>query len=244
MLRVFAHRGASGYEPENTIRSFKKAFELGVFKLELDVHPTKTPGQLIVIHDETLDRTTNGTGHVKDKTVEELQQYDAGKGEKLATLEEVLEFIDVWYKEQKHAKDLLKKMEVDIEIKDDAAEIVSKLIEAYIQEKGWSEKNFYVSSFNHNELKKFHTLQSTIRVGALAEKPKEQSALFGEKLRASFVGIDKESITKQFVDDAHKRNLPVYVYTVNEDKDILQMKKLNVDGVFTNYPDKSLLYER
>jgi glycerophosphoryl diester phosphodiesterase len=87
---IVAHRGASAYEPENTIRSFDNAFQLGADFVELDVRLSKD-GSLVVIHDEAVDRTTNGSGLVRDLTLSELKLLDAGKGEKIPTLEEVLE---------------------------------------------------------------------------------------------------------------------------------------------------------
>ena len=87
------HRGACGYEPENTLRSFKKALDLGVDTIELDVHKTKDEAT-VVIHDEKVDKTTNGTGFVADKSLEEIKKLDAGKGEKIPTLEEVLDLVN------------------------------------------------------------------------------------------------------------------------------------------------------
>ena len=94
MLKLkVGHRGARAYEPENTLRSFRKALELGVNAVELDVRRTKD-GELVVIHDDKVDRTTNGRGLVNELTLEEIEKLDAGKGEKIPTLEEALEFLD------------------------------------------------------------------------------------------------------------------------------------------------------
>ncbi|MEM3426627.1 MAG: glycerophosphodiester phosphodiesterase family protein, partial [Thermoproteota archaeon] len=87
------HRGARFYEPENTLRSFRKALELGVDAVELDVRRTRD-GELVVIHDAEVDRTTNGKGLVRELTLEEIRRLDAGKGEKIPTLEEALDFLD------------------------------------------------------------------------------------------------------------------------------------------------------
>ena len=91
-MLIIAHRGASGYEPENTLRSFRKAIGLKSDAIELDVQLTKD-NKLVVIHDETVNRTTNGKGKVKDLTLRELRKLDAGKGEKVPTLEEVFNLV-------------------------------------------------------------------------------------------------------------------------------------------------------
>ena len=92
MVKIMGHRGAPAEEPENTLRSFRRALDLGVAAVELDVQLTRD-GRLAVIHDETLDRTTNGRGLVKDFTLAELQKLDAGQGEPIPALEEVLELV-------------------------------------------------------------------------------------------------------------------------------------------------------
>ena len=144
------HRGAMGYEPENTLRSFKKALELGVDMIEFDVYVCKS-GELVVIQDDTLERTTNGKGLVIEKTLAELKELDAGKEEKIPTLEEIMDLAD-------------KKVKINIELKgDNTAKPVLNMIEKYVDEKGWKYDDFLVSSFNHNELKKFKELNPKIK---------------------------------------------------------------------------------
>src|SRR4030042_4999738 len=92
MAKIMGHRGASFYEPENTLRSFRRALQMGVAAVELDVHRTRD-GRLAVIHDATLERTTNGRGRVRDFTLAELQQLDAGQGERIPSLEEALDLV-------------------------------------------------------------------------------------------------------------------------------------------------------
>ena len=91
-IKVIGHRGAAGLEPENTLLAFKKALKLGVDELELDILPSKD-GHLMVIHDDKIDRTTNGSGYVKNLTLSELKKLNAGKGEKIPTLNEVFDLI-------------------------------------------------------------------------------------------------------------------------------------------------------
>ncbi|MFT6331076.1 MAG: glycerophosphoryl diester phosphodiesterase, partial [Bermanella sp.] len=146
------HRGAMGHEPENTLRSFKKALALNVDAIELDVYVCKT-GELVVIHDDKVDRTTNGIGYTEDKTFVELRQLDAGKGELIPTLEEVLDLVD-------------RSVIVNIELKGRSTAIATyQVIDKYIKEKGWSELDFMVSSFDHHELNKFKHLYPQIPIG-------------------------------------------------------------------------------
>jgi glycerophosphoryl diester phosphodiesterase len=223
------HRGACGYAPENTLASFQKAIELGVNIIELDVHATWDK-RLAVIHDPTLDRTTNGHGFVRKKTLNEIQEFDAGNGEKVPTLEDVLDLID-----KDGNKSLIK---VNIELKEETAKLVAQVIQIYIDEKNWSPKDFIVSSFDHDQLKVFSLLQPSIKIGALTEDKAVQNAQFGKDLKANFVGIDKDIVTKDFVKDAHTHGIMVYVFTVNEPDAILEMTELGVDGIFSNYPDR------
>lgn len=219
------HRGAMGYEPENTLLSFKKALELGVDAIELDVYVCKS-GELVVIHDDKVDRTTNGKGYVMEKNFDELRSLDAGKGEKIPTLSEVLDLVN-------------KKIKVNIELKGvGTAKPVSNLIEKYIKDKGWKYDDFIVSSFNHYELKEFGELNPSVKIGALIVGIPIGFAEFAEKLNASFVNLCVEFISQEFVDDAHRRGIEVYVWTVNDADEIRRMKSLGVDGIFSNFPDR------
>ena len=219
------HRGAMGYEPENTLLSFKKALELGVDAIELDVYACKT-GELVVIHDDKVDRTSNGKGYVIEKTFDELRALDAGKGEKIPTLSEVLDLVN-------------RKVKVNIELKGvGTAKPVSNLIKDYVDNKGWNFDDFIVSSFNHYELKEFGELSPNIKIGALIVGIPIGFAEFAEKLNAHSVNLCVEFINQEFVDDAHKRGMKVYVWTVNDADEIRRMKSLGIDGIFSNFPDR------
>lgn len=219
------HRGASGYEPENTLRSFKKALALGVDMIEFDVHVCAS-GELVVIHDTKVDRTTNGTGYVANKTLQELKKLDAGKGEQIPTLLEVLDVIN-------------QQAIVNIELKGvNTAEPVAKIINEYVTQKGWKYDKFFVSSFNHIELLKFKKLVPQVKTGALLEGIPVRLASFAQDCKAQAIGVFKDYVTQEYVNDAHKKKLKVYVFTVNEPDEIERIKKLGVDGIFSNFPDR------
>ncbi|MCP4649651.1 MAG: glycerophosphodiester phosphodiesterase [PVC group bacterium] len=224
MIKI-GHRGARGYEPENTILSFEKALELGVDWVELDVYRCKT-GEIVAVHDRKLDRSTNGSGVVADKSFAEVRALDAGKGQHIPTLEEVLVCVD-------------KRAKVNIEIKgEDAAKPVAEIIERYVQENGWQHEDFLVSSFNHYELLAFSRICPQVKVGAVIAGIPIGYAEGATKVNAYSVHPSKEFINQALVDDAHNRDMKVFVYTVNDPDDIERVKALGVDGIFSDFPDR------
>ena len=217
------HRGC-GYEPENTLRSFQKAIDLGANMVEADVWLTND-NKLAVIHDKTVNRTTNGRGQVKNFTLAELKKLDAGKLERIPALEEVLDLIN-------------KKAAINIELKGEGtAGPVARLIQKYVQEGNWPYDNFLVSSLNHQELTEFKKLLPQVNVGALIDKlPVDFIGL--EKMRLFSVNLAHKIVSQKLIDEAHRHNWQVLVYTVNEPKKIQQLKEIGADGVFSNYPDR------
>lgn len=228
-MKIIGHRGAAGHEPENTLISFKKALDLGVDMIELDVYVLES-GELVLMHDNKVDRTTNGAGYVTDYSFSELRKLDAGHGERVPLLTEVLDLID-------------KKVPVNIELKGlGTAKSVAALIQLYKDKKGWTDDLFLVSSFNHIELAEFIKLMPSIKTGALSEGILLGYSEYAERLGSSYANLSAEFITPELVDDAHKRNLEVYVYTINDESEVARMNDLGVDGIFTNFPDQARAY--
>ena len=224
MLRI-GHRGACGYEPENTLRSFNRALQLHVNMIELDVHVCVS-GEIVVIHDSKVDRTTNGTGYVADKTLDELRTLDAGKGERIPTLQEVLDLVN-------------RKVKTNIELKGTGtAKPVFQLLEKHVREFGWSYGDFLISSFDRDELQEFRRLSREFSIGVLVRDIPKDFVEFVEKIGAYSVNVCIESITRELVDDAQRRGIKVFVWTVDGIDDIGRMKSLGVDGIFSNYPDR------
>lgn len=221
------HRGACGYEPENTLRSMKKALELGIDMIEFDVYVCKS-GELVIIHDDTVNRTTDGTGYVTKMTFDELRKLDAGKGEKIPTLQEVLNLING-------------QVQVNIELKGVGTALpVAITIKDYTQKHSdvWTPEHFLVSSFNHFELQAFKLAMPEIKIGALICGMLTTRAQFAQDLGAYSVNPSIEFLDQTFVNDAHQRGLKVFVYTVNLLEDIARMKDWRIDGVFSNFPDR------
>ena len=233
MSKNIAHRGASGYYPENTMLAFEKAIEMGCDGIETDVHLTKD-GIAVICHDETIDRTTDGNGFIKDYTYEELLRFDAGikfgdkfKGLKIPSLDEFIDLIK--------NRDLI----INFELKDD--KIKYKDIEKIVLDKIYKAKiedNSIISSFNHYSVMKCRELDKNIKTGFLYDNQLYDPGSYGK--RAGVYALHPNYITLEddIVENIKNSNLKINTYTVNEEKDMTRLAKLGIDGIITNYPDK------
>jgi len=195
MLRI-GHRGARAYAPENTLASFKKALEIGVDAVELDVRKTKD-NQLVVIHDADVKRTTNGEGLVSELALKEIKSFSAEGGEKIPTLEEVLGFLD-------------KKVKVFVELKEmGIEEQVLSIVHAKKLE-----KNVVITSFLEDALKKVRELDKDIETGLIYAKHKNpiKAAL---ELKANYLFALYRFTHTANVQKAHENGLKVIVWTIN-----------------------------
>ncbi len=219
----FAHRGASGHEPENTLLAIEKALSLGAPWIEIDVFSVED--ELVVIHDERLEYRTNGSGYVTEKTLAYLRTLDAGKGQRIPLLREVFDLVQ-------------HRAGINVELKGAGTTIPAvKLIKDYIRHHGWHYDQVILSSFNHQELARVKHLDPDIRIGALVLGIPRHYAKFAEELQAFSVHAGLAFVNPVFVDDAHRRGLKVFVFTVNFPDDLNRMRAMGVDGVFTNFPE-------
>lgn len=228
----FAHRGASGSAPENTLAAMKKAVDLGAEAIEFDVQLTKDK-RIVAIHDYKVDRTTNGRGYVMKKSLGDLKKLDVGSwfgdeyiGEKIPTLEEVIESLP---------SNILLNIEIKSFMLDmrDISRFVVEIIKKYE-----IEERVIVSSFDHKLLKKVRDLDEEIRIGMLfygklldIEKYPPLKYLKPYSLHFSSEYLDKEDLEKL-------RKLPykTYSYTINDEKLAKQFGEYGLDGYFTDYP--------
>lgn len=218
------HRGAKGYEPENTLVSFEKALQMGADGIELDVH-LSVDGHLIVIHDETVDRTTNGKGVVNQLTLQELKAFRINDTYEIPTLEEVLDLVN-------------QRCFVNIELKNqDTAEKVVKLIEHYISVKNWIHAHFIVSSFDWNALQQVRFLNDEIRIGILTETDLDLAISFARFMKAEALHPDFQLLTNEYTAKIQEKGILVFPWTVNETDDIQKMKSFKVDGIITDFLD-------
>jgi glycerophosphoryl diester phosphodiesterase len=225
ILKV-GHRGAKGYEPENTLRSFKKALELGADMIELDVHRCRT-GEAVVIHDEDVKRTTNGRGRVVDKSLAELKQLDAGKGTRIPTLDEVLD----------HFKGQTR---FDIELKGkNCAACVAKAIDRHVKAKGLKRSELLVTSFEHDTLLlQFRAVSPDTPIGLLFSKVPDDFSEKAAAMDAEYVALYHRNTNREMVEDAHSKGLKVMVWTVNSPEEIERAERMGVDGIASDYPDR------
>lgn len=222
-MLCIGHRGAMGYSPENTLLSIAQAIEMGADWVEVDVYLVE--GELIVIHDPLLERTTNGVGEVMQQSLAYLRSLDAGDGEKIPLLQEVFDLVD-------------KRVGINIELKGPKTAVSTvQFIHKQI-ENGWTYDKILVSSFDHAMLQTVQQLDSNIKLGALIFYEPDELAQFATDMGAFSVNSWLMTMSEPFVKDAHERGLQVYVYTVNETEDIERMRNWGVDGIFTNYPDR------
>lgn len=220
----FGHRGAAGHEPENTLRSIRTALSLGAHGIEIDVRLAS--GHLVVIHDSTLGRTTNGHGFVARKSLDQLRQLDAGLGEIIPTLREVFHTVN-------------RRALINIELKGPhTAAPVEALILEFIENHHWSFSDFLVSSFHKSQLRSIQ--DHRIPIGLLITRPSPRSILTAQRLRASSIHLALPFANKNFIDAAHQKNLHVFVYTVNHPHDIARLQSIGANGVFTDFPERAL----
>lgn len=217
MLKI-GHRGAKGYVAENTLASFKKALDLGVDGIELDVH-VSSDGEIMVIHDETIDRTTAAKGFVKNCISLELNKLG------IPTLEAVLQLIN-------------QKCSINIEIKDEnATKKVVALVEKYVLENNWNYQQFQISSFIWESLEQISKLNSSILLGVLTENEVENALAFAKKINAHSINPYFELLNSENVTAIHRNGFKIYTWTVNSEEDLTFVKSLNVDGIISDFPD-------
>lgn len=223
-LTCFAHRGASGHEPENTLLAVQKALDLGAEWVEIDIMPVEN--ELVVIHDYSLERTTNGKGNVLESSIKYLRSLDAGKGEKIPFLDEVFDCIG-------------SRAKLNIELKwTDTARRTVTSVENHINNHGWAYDRILISSLFHDEVKKVKELQPNILTAPVFFGPPPNEFIqIAQDLNAISLTIDANYINRDIVEKAHRAGLKVIVFTVNTKKEIKKMKKIDIDGIFTNYPE-------
>lgn len=241
-IQIIAHRGASGLAPENTMAAFSKALEYNVDMIELDVH-LSLDDSIIVMHDHSVNRTTNGKGDIENLTYAEIKKLDAGSwfnekynNERVPTLREVLQFVN-------GRKPIL------IELKWPKNGIYKNLVKNVIQtiKDCRAESWVIVQSFETKYLQEMHALAPTISCHQLIFAVSDalsfsqgRSMHIGEFEPLPFVksvNISYKFLNKNFVQNMHEKGLTVFTYTVNSEKGMQKVIKMGVDGIITNRPD-------
>ena len=228
---ILAHRGASIEAPENTLAAFRQAIELGADGIELDVHLSRD-GELVVIHDERVDRTTNGKGWVKDLTLSQLKSLDAGswfdpafKGERIPTLKEVIDLVSGRCKliniEIKSGIILYPGIEEKVLREMETSDLLGKVI---------------ISSFNHFSLKTIKEMNPDVKTGILYMEGLVDPWIYARHVPADALHPIFHAVTPEIVNGAHSTGLGVHAWTVDKPEDITRMSGYGVDAVITNDP--------
>jgi glycerophosphoryl diester phosphodiesterase len=224
MLSI-GHRGAKGHLLENTPAAFLKGIELGADMLELDIN-LSSDGEFVVIHDPTLDRTTDGKGRVSEKTIKEIKSLNIEGGQKVPTLIEVIDLVD-------------RRVPMNIEIKNpSSAAKLADVLKIYFSA-GWTFDDFRVSSFDHNELMEFSGLLPGVKTGAIIVGTPFRFAAYAADFGAHSINIPFETADERLIDDAHKRGMEVYMWNLNEPDNFADMcRRYGADGCITDFPDR------
>ena len=218
MAKIMGHRGAPADEPENTLRSFARALAVGVAAVELDVQLTRD-GRLAVIHDETLDRTTNGKGRVKDFTLAELKRLDAGRGEPVPSLEEVFELVQgkaylVVELKQPEAAGALRRF-----FQDHRAFVFATVI-----------------SFWHPAVKALKEAEPRLNTGVLMVGCPADPVGLARAANADALVLQYAYVTPELVAAAHNQGLLVYVWNIDDTHTLEPYLTMNLDGIGSNRP--------
>ena len=217
MTRIYAHRGASAEFPENTLPAFARALQLGADGIELDVHLSRD-GVPVVIHDETVDRTTNGTGAVADLAAAELRSLNAGSGAGVPTLTEVLDLVGG-------------RLHVDIEVK--AAAAADAVLAETVRR---TNLRFAISSFIHDVLRHVRTLDPQVELWPLTLGVSDDVLATANALGSPCVAAYDPLLNAEIVDYARSRGVHCWVWTVNDPERAVDLIRLGAVGICTDNP--------
>lgn len=236
-MKIYAHRGSSGTHPENTISAFTATAKLPIFGVELDVHLTKD-GELVVIHDESIDRTSTGTGNVKDLTLTELRKFDYGSwfssefaNESIPTLKEVLHI----FKDTNH--------HINIELKSDIFPYEGLGVKVLhdIETLGIADR-VVVSSFDHEAIREFKKSAPHIDVAMLTMEVLVDAYDYARFIPADALHIFLPSAMRKMTKEALLKGAIIRVFTVNEIEHAHALLEIGVHAIFTDYPEKMMVF--
>ncbi|MGM0480360.1 MAG: glycerophosphodiester phosphodiesterase [Pseudomonadota bacterium] len=221
-MKIWAHRGASAEAPENTLAAFSRALDSGVDGIELDIYAVDD--QCFVFHDRYLERLTATAGRLKDLKPAQIQQLKVFGQQNIPSLREALQHI------AGHCH-------VNIELKGDVpTPVLLKELDFAVEHSNFDQPQLLVSSFNHHWLQRLKHRRPQVSIGALTTCCPLDYCAFASRLQAASVHINVDFVTQELIDDGHRRDLQVYVFTVDEQHDIEELHAMGVDGIFTNHP--------
>ena len=226
VLRI-GHRGSKGYIAENTLESINHAILLGVDGIEIDIFKCLS-GELVLSHENDLKRLTGKSGQLEKLTLNELKKFLVVGKYNIPTLTDVLTKIET-------------PLFVNIELKGlNTAQPTSKIISDISTNTSWSFEHFIVSSFNWDELELFRSVDKNTPVGVLVSKSMSinEAIEFGKNINAQAIHPNFKLLNDKAVKKIKNNGFKIYTWTVNDEDDINFMKKLKVDGIISDYPDR------
>ncbi|MBI3012133.1 MAG: glycerophosphodiester phosphodiesterase [Elusimicrobia bacterium] len=236
---LIGHRGAKGHSPENTFSSFECGLKMGAEILECDVHLSRD-GKCIVIHDESVERTTNGHGLVRDLSSSQIKKLDAGtwfskkfRGEKVPVLDELLR----WVKKRKNNLGLPAGLVIEIKNEPIRYLDIEKKVIASVKKCGM-EKRVILISFDHGAVKRAKKIDRQIPTGILYREPLEDPFRRAKELKADALFPRRHLVTRSLVRRAHQNGLFVGTWTVDNRAEMKKMIQTGVDAIASNYPDR------
>lgn len=218
MIVRIGHRGATGHLIENTLGSINRAIELGVDFVEIDLRRTRD-GHLVLLHDERVDRTTNGAGAIASLTLNQVRRLKTRDGQYIPTLEEALDLAD-------------RRVGLMLELK--TAGLAEPVVET-VRRARFSRDIIY-ASFLHSELSRLRRLVPSANILALLKKARQRVNIALRDL--THVGVGLDGMTSRFVSTMHAAGLQIFVYTLNQPADIQRAKALGVDGIISDFPER------
>ena len=222
---VIGHRGAKGHLAENTLPSIDKAMYLGVDGVEIDIFRCAS-GELVVFHDQTLEKLTNATGYIEQLDLDSIRKIEVLGGFTIPTLEEVLNLIDG-------------QVSLNIELKgSQTALLIDSLLKTFFMHEAWSPEKILISSFNWDELKVFYNINKEVPIAVLTEDDPIDAIPVAQSLKAKAINPNFKSLTKENVDKIKKVGIQIFPWTVNQPDDISRMIDLGVDGIITDFPER------
>lgn len=222
---VIGHRGAMGHETENSLASVQKALDLGVDMIEVDVFKIKS-GEVVVFHDQTVDRLTNGPGNIEEYYITDLRKLILDGGHKIPMIQDVLKLID-------------NRVVLNIELKGaNTADKINHTIKFYTESRGWSPDNFIISSFNWDELRSMRKFNDSIAIAVLTEDNPLEAIDVAKELNAVAINPYFKNLNADVAMKIKQAGFKIYTWTVNEPEDIEAMTNLGVDGIITNFPER------
>lgn len=235
MTLIFAHRGSKGTHPENTMLSFKEAERVGADGIELDIQLTKD-GEVIIIHDDKVDRTTNGRGYIGDLSLKEIKKLNAAhhyqNGQHHETIPTLSEFLQ-WFKNTK--------LICNIEYKTNSIsnfELIEKAV-GLVKQFGVDERIIF-SSFNHYAIVHSYRLAPHIEIAPLFTEGIYMPWIYAESIAAKGIHPNYKAAPKEIIEKSQNHGIAVRPYTVNKDKDLLYFFEAKTEAIITDFPEKAI----